>query len=622
MEDCQHLDSGGRPERPIGRFALPMRGLSAVGAWLKLAGLARAAVATADARALAAVIRRLHELESNEADAFAKSRGPFNEAIRCVLTRPIETAVVNAVDVIIFRRDPALLDHLVALLDDEHPAIVDRAAGALLEVVVGRLGETGRRRVHASAAERIDRAIAGAGHRFRSHRRDEILIAAAIGAIRPGPALQAILDENDHPLTIALRGVADRFDRPIVQRNLIRWLETPAVRSSVERAFHRLTGRAATVEALRDGHLLRSRSRGPALRRLARPIRCLPDPAAMGGLPIRAQIHLPALIARLDVSAPTRVDRLASLCASPSSIVRLRALETLLALGDRRARPIIERCCLDDERAIAHLAAQHLEQGADRDRSVIERIAESRHPAVALRARASLSRTSAAEFSNRVVHLSRNHRSAASLELSRSDPGGLVDALRCNLRVEDPRRCIAAIMLARRRRLVPEVEGEILALAQRASPHLASAAIAALAEGASSDRLVVLREALDHRDHRVQANAIEALARSAENPDREAIRRFVRVRRNRPRANAVRATLTDHLPGALGELKEMLTDADPLHRVSAIWAVRAAEAREAAGTLARLAGEDEHPEIRTRARAALRFLSAHAAHAAGNEVTA
>ena len=77
---------------------------------------------------------------------------------------------------------------------------------------------------------------------------------------------------------------------------------------------------------------------------------------------------------------------------------------------------------------------------------------------------------------------------------------------------------------------------------------------------------------------------------------------------NRVRANAVRALLRLGHGDAPAALHRMLRDERPLHRVSGIWAARAARAACAAGDLMRLAERDRRPESRSRALAALRML--------------
>jgi hypothetical protein len=61
----------------------------------------------------------------------------------------------------------------------------------------------------------------------------------------------------------------------------------------------------------------------------------------------------------------------------------------------------------------------------------------------------------------------------------------------------------------------------------------------------------------------------------------------------------------------------MLGDADPRHRVSAVWVARSCRARALIGDLHDLADGDRFAEIRARAAAAVRLLDHRAPSAAG-----
>jgi len=125
--------------------------------------------------------------------------------------------------------------------------------------------------------------------------------------------------------------------------------------------------------------------------------------------------------------------------------------------------------------------------------------------------------------------------------------------------------------------------------------------------GGSRHARHALRRALDHPDVRVQANALEAITRI----DHVAIDRLgdrLDSRDNRLRANAVRAVL--RRPGRDGTraLRTMLGDADPRHRVSAIWVARRAREGRVSEDLRRIADQDTVGEVRRRAAAAVEWI--------------
>jgi HEAT repeat protein len=131
--------------------------------------------------------------------------------------------------------------------------------------------------------------------------------------------------------------------------------------------------------------------------------------------------------------------------------------------------------------------------------------------------------------------------------------------------------------------------------------------VTALARCISPHAVHAMRTALDHRDVRVRANALEALTLA----DRAAIDRLpdhLDSRDNRVRANAVRAVLRCRGRDGPKALCRMLDDADPRHRVSAIWVARKAREGRVAGDLRRIADHDPVAEVRRRARATVEWI--------------
>ena len=167
---------------------------------------------------------------------------------------------------------------------------------------------------------------------------------------------------------------------------------------------------------------------------------------------------------------------------------------------------------------------------------------------------------------------------------------------------------LAAIALLGRLRWSTALEHELIAQSASDDTHVASAAVTALRDVRSTHSVGAIRKALGHDDARVRANAIESLTRL----DRRAIELvapMVTTRDNRPRANAVRALLDVLHTKALPQLRTMLADPDPLHRISGVWVARRTRALGVADQLQQLAKQDRFPEVRSRADAAARFIA-------------
>jgi hypothetical protein len=582
----------------------------------EIPAIAQAALETGHGPALAAVIRYLHRFGPAGFAQFDAVRSPLGPAVRAVLARPTPQTAENVIRVIARRGEASLAGHLVDLLQRtgrDWEDIAEQAAGALLDVTVAVVGPCGRRRAEPEAMRQIDEALAAAGREFRLHRQEAVLLAAAIMAPRAGPCLKALLGEDDHPLVLALRGVAERIGEPLVRGNLIRWLGFEPLAGSVARWFHRLQGPQAHTQALRDGHLLLAPKRRRRLRRMDRPLQCVPSLTAAVALPAPAQAHVPALLGALDLSPHMRHQRLADMIALPSPIARLRALQALLGRPGRRTAEAVGPFCFDRDRAVARLAAQHM--AGDRqeaDPALLARLERSRHEAVARRAAVRLARSAVPAYFQRWRHMPPCQRLASALCLLAADRERFVGGLRMALIEGDTEIRSAAVLLARRLGLAESVEGELIRLACGGPARVASASVTALAACRSPQAYEALRKAVQHEDGRVKANAIEALASTAQVNIIDSLSPFTGSEQNRPRANAVRAVLRADRTRGLAALRRMLADLRPLHRVSAIWVARAARMVEAGPDLERLACRDRLPEIRTRALGTMRLLKGQA----------
>ncbi|MCP3905228.1 MAG: hypothetical protein GY715_16505 [Planctomycetes bacterium] len=577
-------------------------------------GLAAGAIATRRGAAAAAVIRNLHRLDPAGRATLVR-RGAaalWREAIGLESGGP---ARENVIGFVVERGDPALASTLVGLLAADEAAIRERAAGALLSLTIALAGATGRHWMPRATERALDTALAEALEQCRDHRSDEVLLAAALVAGRPGPALERLLSDEDDPVVRGVRSVVERHEEPLVQRNLLRWLTDPVLGRSAARWLHRLRGSAQHGGALARGHLLLAPARRRVLDRAMRPPECVPPLATALQLPAVAQAQLPGLIQRLPLSGRTRVRHLDALRTVPSPIARIRAVTVLLGLNGSGAAEAVHRYCLDADRAVARLAARDaLSSKRPADEAVLQRIERATHTTLADRARRRLAGRSVAGFRAHRRRLAGPARRAALLALLASDAERLREELTSEMEHAEPRRRIEAIMLTRRAGLVATLEPELIELAADEDAATAATALAALATGRSPEALAALMGGIDHDNPRAMANAVESLDRAVRRTG-GASRRIVEIvapiadsEHNRPRANAVRALL-HHDPDSGRELlRSMLDDRNPLHRVSGIWVARHLPAIEIAGDLQRLAGGDVRAAVRQRARTALRII--------------
>ncbi len=567
--------------------------------------LLRAAMASRQTANVAAAIAHLHHVGPAVMQELVESSTPLAPAFGLLRRRGDVQALLNAVAVVRRRAEPRLLGQVVACLDVDDDELPRRAAETLLAIVVAHVGPDGRRRAEPEAARVIDEAVTSAAGLPAARRYDEVALAAAILAPRAGPRLSELLADPDHPIAFSLRRVAGRTDRPLVRRNLLRWLTVKGLSGQVARRLHGLEGPREWSELLEGGHLLLVPARRRAARQAERPDRCLPDPASARRLTWPAQANLVRLVRALG---PRQRRRLADCTALACPTARILAAIELRGDGSPAATAAVDALGADPCEAVAWLAGSGCLSGVSpRSR---HRLETSPHRLIARRAVAAAARESTDAFFERWMRLDPLDRLAAGLTLIEAGREAFVHRLWTVLArgVRDDK--IAGIALTRRLRLVADLEAALTERVADPDGRVASAAVAALADAGTSGRSQAVRRALSHPDVRVKANAVETLV----GLDRGAIASladFVTSRDNRLRANTVRALL--HATGGSEHLREMLRDRDPRHRVSAIWVADRGRAGQVVRELRRLARRDRLPEIRSRAATTLRRIALHPA---------
>ncbi|MHC4948659.1 MAG: HEAT repeat domain-containing protein [Planctomycetota bacterium] len=580
----------------------------------ELLPIARTLVRTGRTEAVAAVIGHLHRLGPAGFELLEDQPHGLAAALTRLTSGRWPRATANAVDVIERQGDPRHLACLRPLLDDASATLAARAADLHLRITVATVGWNGRRRATPDREAALDQAVAAAAALYPRHRLQPVMVAAAVLARRPGPRLAALLADDDHPAALGLRGAVERVELPVVRRNLVGWLGTEALRRSAGRWLHRVGGRGgAAADVLGEGHLLLHPARMAGLRRVDRPARCLPDDETLAALDPSGQARMARLVRGLDLRPVNRTAFLRRLVRAAGPRGRLEAALALAGSADPDARDLLGDLATDDDPHVAQVA--FIENGPARAGETpaprwLEDLERRAGPAVAGRAAVRLAAADADRFLARWHHLAPAARVAAAFAVAAADRGGFVRRL--GERIADGGRAdaLAAIDVARRLRAVADLEPELLAVARAGSdPRVAATAVTALGELEGEAVTTVLQAGLTHRDPRVRANAVESLVRGR-GPGLALGLTRVESRNNRARANAIRARLRVHPEAGLENLRSMLTDHDPLHRVSAVWVARRARARAAARQLERLVTGDRLPEIRTRAAAALGLLDA------------
>ena len=571
--------------------------------------ICRTLLATRRPTAAAFVIQHLHRLGDWAGPMLSDVRNDLRPAVERIVGQGRRQPILNTLHLIERLTLANCVDLIGSFVESPLEDVGQRTAQVILSVVRATAGPTGQHEPRSVIAQRMDEAVSTGLLGYRDHRFDDILLAAALLALRPGPKLAQILADPEHPALYLLRGAVSRIDRSTVRRNLIPWLGVEALQRSAARQLNRVNGHQALAQVLEHAHLLLTPSRRRAMRQVDRPTRCVPSPVSAVRLPSAAQVNLVRLITALNLRATWRIERLTDLIALPSPLGRMSALVALLRHDSATVDRAVERFCFDRNEAVAAVAVRRcLSQSQVGNGTFLRRLEHSPHALVAREAKATLACRGAALFFHRWLDLPRSDLIAAAHAVVAADRRAMLAGLRRMVLQGKRVETLAAIGLLGRLRWSTTLEHELIEQSASADPHVASTAVTALGDVRSTHSVEAVRKALRHDDARVRANAIESLMR-LDRRGTKFIEPIVTTRANRPRANAVGALLAVRHAQALPQLRSMLADPDPLHRISGIWVAKRARALGVAGQLQQLAKQDRFPQVRSRAEAAARFLA-------------
>ncbi len=578
--------------------------------------LAIAAVATGKVEAVAAVVARIHEMGSDVMRAVGDSPA-LDDGLTAAIRTGKRRTIWNAIEVMETCVHTRLLGMLTSLLNSSIEGAADRAGRALLNIVTLHVGEHGRCPVPAQDAAAIDAAVAAALEAFPEHRSRTALLAAAIVSSKPGPQLAALLQDSAAPPAMAVRAVVRDLHEPLVLRNLFNWLDGGLLGGPVQRALHTLSAPKQFDDLLVRGHMLRSPARRRAMRRADRPRRCVPTIAIAAQVTGESQRWLPEYAGALGLPGAVRIEFLRDAALLPNALARLQAVRDLAALAstDETAAEALDTFCCDRDPGIARLATlerlttnRASEEAASFSDDLHARLMATGRMDGAVAAQLAFVRTTLDGYFQCWLDLEEQQRLALAHRMLARSSEQFTRRLRDRIAIGGREERLAAIALSRRLRIVDEVLDAIIIQSNSADPRIASAAVACMGQSRDPKRLEAACSAMRHPNARVRANAIEVLATLNEPTLLELISPMMRARENRVRANAIRAVIERKPDRAEPNLRSMLRDANPLHRVSGLWVARCSRVSSVLDELSAMAITDPLPPLRERAAAAKRSI--------------
>ncbi|MCK4873836.1 MAG: hypothetical protein KAS72_14040 [Phycisphaerales bacterium] len=528
--------------------------------------------------------------------------------------------------------DAALRNGLSAVADVAHPSLANLAAdwmtsreSEITELAARAILETARRVAETDAVGRnqFDRAIAPACRSFDGHRREEVLLAAALQLPHAGRELQAWLDDESQPGIMPLRAVVRRSEDAQLQRKLVSMLRTPAVAGAVRQRLVETTDAETWRDLMHQAHLTLVPAVRAQMRLVDRPGRCLPPLSSAAELDDEAQLGFVRWIGALKLPEKTLVDRLADAAAFRSPLARLGALRVLLSRGTDEADDAVVHFCFDADPAVAALAVGYTVRRHPTKLGTSLRAVQQLHRSPHAGVRDLLAGTAfgGASDTDAAWQLATQGRGGAAVLLARkalrTDHHTMIDSLRRRVLSGSRDQRVLAIQLVLQLGLADEVELELLAAAAGKDSRVGASAVSALAVCDSPASADALSACLDHPDARMVANAVEAIDRrlpwagtvDALVRSARQLEQLVEADGNRPRANALRTLLRVGCVDP-ARVAAMLDDPRPMHRISGVWLVGKLGLVDLQEEVEALAQADQLKPVRERAELVAQRLRA------------
>jgi hypothetical protein len=564
--------------------------------------------------ALKSLLKSYHELVPELQQLIVIEGDRFDAAIRLAAGDPDIATRLNAVE-LISRCGSYRLAYLLSAQLHEENAPLGKAAAAVLLGLVKRFaasptevgGPLRARTVHWLAG-----AVADACGSFAQHGRHDVLLAALCLAPWRPPELMRRLNDRHAAALPALREIIRRGIDPVVDPSLLALCTWPMLDASAVEQFRdrRIADRVPAI--MRASVMIAVPAIRSMLNKVPQGDHLLPSATDLDAMKPQQLRTVPAwveLVHASEVSKLVVLERVA-LCDDP--VTRLAALRVFMTMQSPEADESVATLCFDPDVAVARIALRHLimRQYAGLTQMTV-RLVASPHEEIRQTAERELTRLGFWRLWQQWDQLQGATRKAAARALMKID-SKFHSHIAERMAAANPDERFRAVMMARELGDESFFEQPLIKLVRDKNERVASAAATALGTVRDSPKVAAeLTEALKHPDDRVKSNAVESLEKlDCVEQAREQLVKLAHEGGNRSRATALRALLTLPASGSIKALDNMLGDADPRHRVSALWVVEQLGLLSVGRHVAELAGKDEDPRVRLRALRIFRMLAA------------
>ena len=454
---------------------------------------------------------------------------------------------------------------------------------------------------------------------YRHHHQPEILLAFAM--LLPGPCEKAMVALRDarQPAVEGLRQLILDAHEPAIIRHTLRWLTVVTLQPVVTSVLSRLCRAGKLAMILEQGELLELASVKQSLSRLSNPDSLLPTDEDIASMVATQAKWLPLWITSLPLDQGTCVAQLARLIASPHTAMRLAALNALINMPSKARSISIEieealhdavaTFCFDVDAQIAELATRHLMSIAwsGLHRLLLKLNQASAHESLRTLAADVMLPLGFGGLWRKWPKLDPHQRLSSAKALIKLNDR-FYDLMGKRLSSDDVAIQLRALDMIVSLNQGPIFEDALLELAQSDDDKIAASAVRALASVTSHAATQALEAALSHAATRVRANAIEALDLQRISQSIALLRTMATSEENRPRANAIAQLLRAGDAQAPSQMRSMLSDAQPMHRISALWAAQREGRLDVVGDVAEMVISDRDAQVRQRAAKTLKQL--------------
>jgi hypothetical protein len=516
--------------------------------------------------------------------------------------------------------DPSLARFLPRLVEVGGPEAAEGAGRAVCRLASTATGPGGGGPGDLSefCTALVDLLVSGRGHDACCESAMTVLVlpALAYGGVRGTRPLVRWFDDRDGPGHAGLRAALKRHEGERSRHRAWVWLNRDSIGAAALARFSRSSIAEEHESVLTSSHLAENPCRLKRLRLASAKDRrgraaagLVPAPREIEGLSPEARRGLPRFLSALSDSGAELRAICARMLADPDAAARHAAVLRLSPadLGD---------FCFDQHAEVARSAVlRHLGDPACDPRRLLKL---ARMPHVGVR-RLAIEELEACDptdpDSERAV--------LAARRTLRAHPDRFLWELRARVMNAPAVERLRALVLARRLALTSSLELELLRIlsetaAERDHQHLIATAAAMFGAVGSAPAGQALRACAGHALPRVRANAVEALVRRAARGVGDSGLQSLLIEAkadpdHRVRANAIRGLFGQpaEAVSALAELKVMLEDSRPLHRLAGLWAAERSllsgppgSSRlwgELPGVVAEVARTEPEPELRARA---------------------